>query len=29
MFTFGRLLDLYVAQRRFTEARQILTRLEQ
>jgi tetratricopeptide (TPR) repeat protein len=29
MFTFGRLLDLYLAQRRFTEARQILTRLEQ
>ena len=29
MFTFGRLLDLYVAQRRFTEVRQILTRLEQ
>ena len=29
MFTFGRLFDLYLAQRRFTEARQILTRLEQ
>ncbi len=29
MFTFGRLLDLYLAQRRFMEARQILTRLEQ
>lgn len=29
MFTFGRLLDLYLAQRRFTEVRQILTRLEQ
>jgi DNA-binding winged helix-turn-helix (wHTH) protein/tetratricopeptide (TPR) repeat protein len=29
MFTFERLFDLYVAQRRFAEARQILTRLEQ
>lgn len=29
IFTFGRLVDLYVVQRRFSEARQILDRLEQ